>query len=1040
MRLVISAVCLTLLSSNFLYAQLSQTRLWGTTSTNGQSSGYGSIYSVNTDGSDLQYVKKFESNVDGSLPFGSLTKTSTGQLFGVTSEGGINDLGVIFTMNLDGSGYTKVVDFTAEMGTAPKGNLIEASNGYLYGMTQGGHNDYGGIYRIGLDGNGFVQLHKFSYTDGAWPYGALLQASDGALYGVTSSGGDDNNGVGGIIFTIDLDGTNFRLLHKFDGITDQGSRVSLIEGQDGYLYGMTGTTGEGGIFKIAKDGTDYRKLHQFGTGQDGRQPQGPLIQLENGDLIGVAGYGGILDMGVLFQIKSDGTDYEHLYEFTSPVSGGIIKASDGRLYGTADPFNQGIIYTINTDGSDFNTVYANNDFNNGVAYRALVEAAPNVFIGVAEKGAASNNGAIFKVSSTGSYSKLKDFYQEGADPECALIQASDGDLYGVTTRGGAYGQGVIFKIKKDGTGYSKLFEFDMVQGMESKGGLVELPDGYLCGITKRGGNEYSGNIYKIKLDGTDFSTIKSFTFSEGNPFGSIVLGADGYLYGVTFKEFPVSPGMLYKILPDGTSFSIVLDFNAVSTAVGTQPIGIRFGSDGYLYGVTSQGGLHSSGTIFRVKNNGAELQKLADLDFSYFSLASGNVPIHASNGLLYGTGFFNHSVYSLDPGSLEFNAYHHPQGTNSMGDLIELSEGFLFGTNVGNIFRFDLTTKSLVNLFDANPFNAGMPHAGLLPIQKELQALTFETITEKTFGDGDFELSASSTLGLPITFHTSNPEVATVNGDMLTITGSGSATITARQAGTIVIASVEKEQLLVVNKSNQSITLDPVPFKTVGDGPFTLPATSSSGQTIEYLAVYGKVEITDNVVTPISPGREIIKASVSANENYNASPSVERSFCIKPAKPAISMQASGTAVLLSSSNDFGNQWYLNGTLIEGATTQTLSGLTTGNYSVSTTVDDCVSEWSDEYSFVVTSSEEVDFSERITIFPNPATEKVVVNVEHSGMQQLDIRLIDPMGRNYDVIGTMQGHDYIADVKGLPAGLYIFKIIVDNKAYYASFIKP
>ena len=64
----------------------------------------------------------------------------------------------------------------------------------------------------------------------------------------------------------------------------------------------------------------------------------------------------------------------------------------------------------------------------------------------------------------------------------------------------------------------------------------------------------------------------------------------------------------------------------------------------------------------------------------------------------------------------------------------------------------------------------------------------------------------------------------------------------------------------------------------------------------------------------------------------------------------------------------------------------------------------------------------------------------MNVEHSRMQQLDIRLIDPMGRNYDVIGTMQGHDYIADVKGLPAGLYIFKIIVDNKAYYASFIKP
>ena len=130
---------------------------------------------------------------------------------------------------------------------------------------------------------------------------------------------------------------------------------------------MTGSAGTGGIFKIAKDGSNYQKLHQFGDGDDGRQPQGSLIQLQNGDLIGVASYGGLHDSGVLFRIKPDGTDYVRLYEFTSLVSGGIIKASDGSLYGTADPSNQGIIYSIGTDGSNFNVVFANNDFNNGVS-------------------------------------------------------------------------------------------------------------------------------------------------------------------------------------------------------------------------------------------------------------------------------------------------------------------------------------------------------------------------------------------------------------------------------------------------------------------------------------------------------------------------------------------------------------------------------------------------------------------------------------------------------------------------------------------------
>ncbi len=519
-----------------------------------------------------------------------------------------------------------------------------------------------------------------------------------------------------------------------------------------------------------------------------------------------------------------------------------------------------------------------------------------------QMGAIGNSVFFFIGYFGGSYTKLKDFYQEGADPECALMQASDGDLYGVTTRGGNYGQGVIFKIKKDGTGYTKLFEFDHVKGMEPKGGLIQLPNGYLCGITKRGGAEYSGNIYKIKLDGTDFSTIKSFTFFEGNPFGNIILGTDGYLYGVTYKEFPDRPGTLYKILPDGSSFSVILDFNNVSAIVGTQPVGIRFGSDGYIYGATSQGGQNSFGTIFRVKNDGLNLQKLADLEYSYFSLASRNVPLQASNGLLYGTGFFNQSVYSLDPVGLEFNAYKNAKGTNSMGDLIELPGGELFGTNVANIFRFNITTKTFTSLFDVNPFDRGMPYAGLLAAQKQPQELTFEPIAGKKVGDADFALSASSSLGLPITFHSSNPAAATVDGHIVKIIGSGSATITARQAGTIVIAAVEEEQTVIVNKADQTITFHALSSITVVDGPFTLPASSSSGQTIEYSSVNGRVEISGNVVTPVSAGRETIKAVQAGNDNYNAAPTVEQNFCIKPAKPGITLQEANSGAVLVSSN------------------------------------------------------------------------------------------------------------------------------------------
>ena len=155
---------------------------------------------------------------------------------------------------------------------------------------------------------------------------------------------------------------------------------------------------------------------------------------------------------------------------------------------------------------------------------------------------------------------------------------------------------------------------------------------------------------------------------------------------------------------------------------------------------------------------------------------------------------------------LEFNAYKNAKGTNSMGDLIELPGGELFGTNVANIFRFNITTKTFTSLFDVNPFDRGMPYAGLLAVNKQPQELTFEPIGGKKVGDADFALSASSSLGLPITFHSSNPAAATVDGHIVKIIGSGSATITARQAGTIVIAAVEEEQTVIVNKADQTIT------------------------------------------------------------------------------------------------------------------------------------------------------------------------------------------------------------------------------------------
>jgi hypothetical protein len=66
--------------------------------------------------------------------------------------------------------------------------------------------------------------------------------------------------------------------------------------------------------------------------------------------------------------------------------------------------------------------------------------------------------------------------------------------------------------------------------------------------------------------------------------------------------------------------------------------------------------------------------------------------------------------------------------------------------------------------------------AGLIP-----QTITFAALTDKTFGDPPFTVSATASSGLPVSFAASGN--CTVGGTLVTLTGPGSCTITASQAG-----------------------------------------------------------------------------------------------------------------------------------------------------------------------------------------------------------------------------------------------------------------
>lgn len=68
-------------------------------------------------------------------------------------------------------------------------------------------------------------------------------------------------------------------------------------------------------------------------------------------------------------------------------------------------------------------------------------------------------------------------------------------------------------------------------------------------------------------------------------------------------------------------------------------------------------------------------------------------------------------------------------------------------------------------------------------VAKADQTINFDAIPARTFGDANFNLNATATSGLPITYSSDNSNVATISGNLLTIRGPGTATITASQTG-----------------------------------------------------------------------------------------------------------------------------------------------------------------------------------------------------------------------------------------------------------------
>src|SRR5205807_6000587 len=200
-------------------------------------------------------------------------------------------------------------------------------------------------------------------------------------------------------------------------------------------------------------------------------------------------------------------------------------------------------------------------------------------------------------------------------------------------------------------------------------------------------------------------------------------------------------------------------------------------------------------------------------------------------------------------------------------------------------------------------------------VAKANQTITFNALANKTFGDADFNVSATASSGLSVSFTATGN--CTIAGNTVHLTGAGSCTITASQPGNANFnAATDVPQTFNIAKANQTITFNALANKTFGDADFSVSATASSGLSVSF-AASGNCTIAGNTVHITGAGSCTITGSQAGNANYNAAANVPQTFTIA--------KASTITALLSSVNpsSFGQNVTFTATVTSGA--GTLSG-------------------------------------------------------------------------------------------------------------------
>ena len=138
------------------------------------------------------------------------------------------------------------------------------------------------------------------------------------------------------------------------------------------------------------------------------------------------------------------------------------------------------------------------------------------------------------------------------------------------------------------------------------GWQAKKPDGFVVVPYVGGADPFDslgcGTVFQLAPDGTE-TILHIFNSSDGAaPRGGVILDAKGNLYGTTTYGGDHNSGTVYKLTPSGGLWTetVLHSFNEFDKSDGAIPQGSLLLRGGILYGTTQLGGANDQGTVFKL--------------------------------------------------------------------------------------------------------------------------------------------------------------------------------------------------------------------------------------------------------------------------------------------------------------------------------------------------------------------------------------------------------------------------------------------------------